>query len=34
MAHLKLASSWFIYITVPTLMMHGQTQINQENLEV
>ena len=23
-----VASSWFLYITLPTLMMHGQTQIN------
>jgi len=22
-----VSSSWFFYITLPTLMMHGQTQI-------
>jgi len=24
---LCVASSWFCYITLPTLMMHGQTEI-------
>jgi len=23
----NVASSWFFYITLPTLIMHGQTQI-------
>ena len=22
-----VASSWFLYITLPTMMMHGQTQM-------
>jgi len=27
-----VASSWFFYITLPTLMMHGQTQIKFKTL--
>jgi len=26
-----VATSWFFYITLPTLMMHGQTQIREQN---